>query len=264
VLVTHCVFENSYPAGQAGYADVVKTTNQSGGMTWAITQNVTYRQNVYLNVRGGVSIAGSPEANLTDSATNRIDYHQNVFVGNRRGGTVSSTSTPFFLASGAGAGRQLRDVRLCQNTAVGEFRTAVFFSGQDTGGLVIADNVLQYGTPDSGLVGFNGINGDGSQTPSSTNQGEPLFGDYTTTSISSGAPSSLTGNVLYAGYALTTTIVNAFPSNTLLSETSESGVIADWDAADPLSGNFALIHASTDGKGAPWERMADAIFNAFE
>ena len=252
ILVEQSVFENAYPAGQNGYADVVKAVNQNGGMTWVATHDITYRQNLYLNVFAGVTLAGAPESATVAKATGRIDYHQNVFVGKWDGVTSEANRTVVLLANhGTTTAKQLRDIRFMQNTSLGEFQKVILFAGAtDAKDVVFTKNVFQLG---GNAATFRGVNGDGSQQPSGVNQGEPLFADYTT------GTSSITGNVLYANTAMTQSTLNAFSNNTMLPNTAESAMIVSWNAGDPMAGDFAIIHASASTQGAPWNRMSQVL-----
>jgi plastocyanin len=59
VLVEGNIFENNWLDGQSGVAIVLKSENQSGGCTWCITADYTFRYNKIVNAPGGFVIASS-------------------------------------------------------------------------------------------------------------------------------------------------------------------------------------------------------------
>ena len=59
VLVEGNVLESVWPAGQNGFAILVKSVNQDGRCTWCVVRHVTIRNNVVRDAAGGVNLAGA-------------------------------------------------------------------------------------------------------------------------------------------------------------------------------------------------------------
>jgi hypothetical protein len=59
VLVEGNVLESVWPAGQNGFAIVIKSVNQTGRCTWCVVRHVTFRNNVVRDAAGGIAMAGT-------------------------------------------------------------------------------------------------------------------------------------------------------------------------------------------------------------
>lgn len=246
VLRMHNVFENMFPGGQNGFIDVIKVSDQDGGCPWVFTRNITSRQNLYVNTFAGLWLAGNTWLHPTVDGTSRIDFHQNVFVGDNYG-VANVNNTPFYLG-----GYGLRDVRLRQNTIVGEF--SKFLAQAGSGETIrIEDNVAYFGDGDSSTISGNGITGDGTIEPAGTNQGEPRFHDHNPAADGN----MLRNNVFYWTYAVHGAVLAALPNNTKLQSVAHSDIVDGWTTtfADRPAASYNVIHASATTKGAPWDRM---------
>jgi Big-like domain-containing protein len=80
VLIDGNIFENSWPAAQAGFAFVLWSVNQGGTCTWCVTEHVTVQNNIIRNVASGFQLTarwtGQPAL-----AMNHIAIRNNVIMG---------------------------------------------------------------------------------------------------------------------------------------------------------------------------------------
>jgi uncharacterized protein YjdB len=155
VLVEGNVFENSWFAGQVGFAVLFKGVNQAGGCPWCTTSDVTFRSNIVRNAAAGINIAAHPEQYPAVSAA-RFNITQNLFenVGSNNG---TSNGRMFLLLGG------LNDVVITNNTAIhnafsGTGQFIYMDLGSDAAGknLTVRDNVATWGGPWGAVMG-NGV-----------------------------------------------------------------------------------------------------------
>jgi uncharacterized protein YjdB len=84
VLIEGNVMENSWPAGQAGYAFVLWSVNQQMTCTWCVTEHVNVQNNVIRNVAGGFNLAATGSNGLAAYAAvpmNHLTIRNNVVIG---------------------------------------------------------------------------------------------------------------------------------------------------------------------------------------
>ena len=77
VTVDGNLLENSWAAGQSGYA-IVLTPRNSGSAPWTRVQNVTFTNNIVRHVAGVVNIAGFDDSDPTQR-TEHITFRNNLF-----------------------------------------------------------------------------------------------------------------------------------------------------------------------------------------
>jgi hypothetical protein len=144
VLVEGNIFENSWIAGQTGYAIVLKTVNQNGTAPWDVTQDVTVRYNIIRNVGAGFNIAASPDNTFPDIHARRLTINDNLIYN-------------INIAPNDGDGRaflvlgDLQDVSISHNTVWEPTQSALSFGGSAGFRTTYRDNVSG-----GGLYGFIG------------------------------------------------------------------------------------------------------------
>ena len=79
VLVDGNVFENSWAAGQAGFAVVLTPRNQDGKAPWSVVEDVTFTNNVIRGAGSGISISGQDD-NHPSGQTRRVQIVNNLFT----------------------------------------------------------------------------------------------------------------------------------------------------------------------------------------
>jgi hypothetical protein len=153
VLVEGNILEGNWADAQDGYAILLKSTNQSGGCAWCVTQDVTIRYNRIFNSGAGITVAAQPEPNPAVHAR-RISFYQNVF---------DRLQVPDFLASAGHEGLVLQtggDVAdlviehntfIVTTTSVGAVR---FANWGPLGRFRYANNIVTRGS--TGVMGWNG------------------------------------------------------------------------------------------------------------
>lgn len=108
VLVTHNIFDGSWPDGQSGHAMIFMSSNQGGNCRLCRVTDVTFRRNKIINVGAGPTV--SPHGDLTnglvgvDTLTRRIAFVMNVidvgtYAGDKRGFTILSGVTTTVIDS---------------------------------------------------------------------------------------------------------------------------------------------------------------------
>jgi hypothetical protein len=259
ILYEGNVFENGYPAGQSGYVELTKVTNQDppATMTWATTSNITSRKNLYLGIFAGTSMsANEAQAGSTGAALNRVDIHQCVFVCRDNptdfaGGNRLHNSWLFLGTSGQS--KALNNVRVTNNTFLGKFQKVLLMSTPaQANNIAITKNVGMAGDVDSSGWGVTADSSPSGIDPAGINQGEPRFTDYC-------ASSTLQSNTLAVRFTATGSDRTSWANNTLLENTTESSIIASWNSTTPLSGDFSVTHVSAADRGAPWDRMSATV-----
>jgi trimeric autotransporter adhesin len=94
LLIEGNVFDGSWQDGQAGYALMFKSANQSGRCTWCTSRDITVRHNIVRNAGAGITLAGREGSNpyAVGELLSRVLIEQNivedintgVFVGDAR------------------------------------------------------------------------------------------------------------------------------------------------------------------------------------
>jgi hypothetical protein len=82
VLLEGNVLEGSWADAQAGYAMILKSSNQAGRCTWCSTSDVTIRNNLFRNVGAGINFAGreGTNKNPVDSLLRRVTFEHNIML----------------------------------------------------------------------------------------------------------------------------------------------------------------------------------------
>jgi hypothetical protein len=97
VLVEGNVMENNWVDGQAGYAIVLTVRNQSGGCSWCVVQDVTFRKNIVKSTFSGFNITGY-DSNNPSQITKRMLIEDNLIydlnAAGSRGIQVSTLGIP--------------------------------------------------------------------------------------------------------------------------------------------------------------------------
>ena len=155
VVVDANIFENSWVAGQVGYA-LVLTPRSSGNAPWTRVQDITITNNIVRHVSGVVNIMGYDSSGTT-LRTERITFRNNLFYD--VDATKYGNSTRAFLMGGGAA-----YVTFDRNTLVHTNSTVLVGYGASMPGFVFVYNSMQHQK--------YGINGDGS-TP-----GNPTLTKY--------------------------------------------------------------------------------------
>jgi len=144
VLVEGNVFENNWVDGQAGFAIVLKSTNQEGTAPWSQTADVTFRYNVVRNVSAGVSVDAKPEQ-LPAVPAARIALVHNLF---ERVGDGDYEGGRLWQFSGVDA------LTVSHNTGFGAAFNPVLFHGSPVRRLRMESNV--FGTSPNALASADG------------------------------------------------------------------------------------------------------------
>ncbi|HEV8216454.1 MAG TPA: Ig-like domain-containing protein [Gemmatimonadaceae bacterium] len=80
VLIEGNVLENSWPAGQAGYAFVLWSVNQQGGCTACVTEHVTVQNNIIKNATSGFQLSAHYDQTPA-LPMNHVAIRNNVLIG---------------------------------------------------------------------------------------------------------------------------------------------------------------------------------------
>jgi hypothetical protein len=152
VLIEGNVLEGSWAQAQTGYAVLMKSSNQSGGCTWCVTQDVTFRYNIIHDVGAGFAVAAAPEQIGPAIPATRIAITDNI---------VTNINTPAYPGDGRGilATGNLNDLTIAHNTLVSP--TSVFlYAGVGTDiltRLIVRDNLAGGGTYGYMGDGYGGL-----------------------------------------------------------------------------------------------------------
>lgn len=202
VTVDGNILENSWSAGQAGYAIMLTPRNGNGSAPWTRVQDVTFTNNIVRHVAAVVNISGYDNTDTTQR-TERITFRNNLFhdVDHRTYGTNAKA-----LLLGDGAAYVVFD----RNTIV-HTNTAVLwaYGSRTMPGFVYTNNISLHNT--------YGIMGD------SSSPGTPSITKYFPGGI-------VRCNVLAGGKASLYPTPNGFPS------------VADWNASfvSPAAADYRL------------------------
>lgn len=139
VLIEGNVFENTWAAGQAGYAIVVKSVNQSNTAPWSETSDVTIQKNIIQNAQHGIDISAHPEP-YTVVKGNNIAVLNNLIWKLGTTSALGSGGGIGFLLDGATEGVFIRN-----NTVLGSTAHAVLLYGtkESQSSLQMQDNVFE-------------------------------------------------------------------------------------------------------------------------
>jgi hypothetical protein len=107
VVIEGNLLEHNWLAAQAGYAVLLKSTNQNGDAPWSVVKDVVFRNNVVRHTSAGINIAREGRA----EPTQRITIENNLFY-DVDGETWGGNGT--FLLVGSGS----RDIVVRQNTVL--------------------------------------------------------------------------------------------------------------------------------------------------
>ena len=236
-LIEGNIFENNWQDGQGGSAIVLKSTNQGGGCTWCVTEDVTFRYNLIRNTGAGFALSASPDPNYA-IPMRRITIHDNVVANIDVGPTYNGDGRGFLI------NQNPADVTLMHNTLIAPTNTAVAFGGPIATPpirLAMRDNVMgggQYGVKGPGLTA-------GSPTISTFMLLSAFVGNVVVLSSSAGYPA---GN-FYPTTVAATGFVNVVALDFRLVGTSPLRNTAT-DGRDP-GANIDAITAATAGVIVP-------------
>ena len=149
VLIEGNILENSWTDGQNGLGVGFKSSNQNGGCTWCVTQDVTYRLNILRNVGAAYNLGASPDNAFQTTHARRITIINN-FATNINTSAAFDGDGRAFLMDG-----DLRDIVIAHNTTMTESR-ALVFGGQPSVSFTARDNVfgsVSYAVLGTGLLG---------------------------------------------------------------------------------------------------------------
>ena len=136
VLISGNTFENNWVDAQPGPSILFTVRNQDGRAPWSTVEDVTFRDNIVLNVAGGISILGTDDLQKAQQSR-RIKIENNLFEGVGAPG-LGTNGRLFQILSGAG------DIIIDHNTA---FQSAhiIVADGQPSTGLVYTNNITAPG-----------------------------------------------------------------------------------------------------------------------
>lgn len=145
VLIEQNVFENNWVDGQSGLSILFTPRNQTGGNPWTVVEDITFRNNLILNVAGGFGLIGH-DNNFPSQQTQRIEITGNTILG------LGNPQLGF-------NGRILqllddsKDVIFTNNSIEGLTSAPVVFAGLPTLNLIFTDNIFPRG--EGGVRGDN-------------------------------------------------------------------------------------------------------------
>lgn len=84
VLVHHNIFENNWAGAQVGFAVQLTPRNEGGNATWAVTKDITFTSNRFINAGSGFNISGA-DTNFSSQRTERVLIKNNVIDANAFG-----------------------------------------------------------------------------------------------------------------------------------------------------------------------------------
>lgn len=148
VLVEDNIFEGCWIDGQTGFAIVFKSANQSGGAPWAITSDVTFRNNVVRNAAAGLSLAANP-GNYPAQPAARFLIEENIFEG--IGNYAGTTNGRMIMMLEGLNDVEIRHNTLMHNAVAGQFILMDVPAGGKN--LVVRNNVATWGGPWGAVMG---------------------------------------------------------------------------------------------------------------
>jgi hypothetical protein len=134
-LVEANVFENNWVHAQNGFAFVWVSTNQDGGCTTCVTQDVTFRYNRIRNVAGGFNLSaqgtGSTGATNPSTPMRRVTIAHNVITG------LDGSNGRLYQVIGS-----VGDLTIVNNSGIGVTHSLTFATPENPlSSLVFRDNV---------------------------------------------------------------------------------------------------------------------------
>jgi uncharacterized protein YjdB len=151
MLVEGNVIENVWPDGQAGYALLLKSENQSGSANWSQSTDITVRYNRIRNVANGFNLAANQGSYTTVPAA-RLTIVDNAM--DNLGAPYGGEAIPLQILGA------VADAIVAHNAWSNAGNQAISFDGSATTRLVIHSNVLPNG--------LYGVKGTGTGTGSAT------------------------------------------------------------------------------------------------
>lgn len=139
VLLSANLLEQSWVQAQSGFAVMIKSVNQGGAQSWAVTEDVTLFQNVIRRAAGGVIIAA--QENPDSLKTQRVRLSGNLFY---QLGASWGLGVPLFKLVGG-----VDQVRIEHSTGVAE--GSLLTADGVSQGFLFRDNLVT-----RGLLGFKG------------------------------------------------------------------------------------------------------------
>lgn len=140
-LIDHNTFSTNWADGQSGTAIVFKSANQDGTNPWAVTEHVTFTNNIVRHVGGGISINTEPYSPAVTASHFLIQ--DNVFEDVR--GTTWGGRGQFMILLGP-----IADVTVDRNW-IDTDGSILVADGQPMQGLVFTSNVVRHN--EYGVVG---------------------------------------------------------------------------------------------------------------
>lgn len=195
ILVEGNLFENMWLGDQAGYLLNAKTVNQSGGCTWCIVQDLTFRYNRAKNVENGFTFGGDLSEGAAGLAPTRwLVEHSEVQTANVNGGDGYGA----FNSQGGGGVRLLTHLTFRHNTILGIRADQHHLEWAATDGIIntdvdIKDNIYEGGS--NGLKARTSAEGTASLDARMTN-GTVTFNVWQGRSSSSYGAASGSGNTM--------------------------------------------------------------------
>jgi hypothetical protein len=183
VRVEGNLIENSWAAGQFGYALVLTPRNQNGGAPWVRIRDVVIVNNIVRHASGVIHVVGYDSPNVSQQ-TQRITLQNNLF--DDIDGAKWGDYTKVFLIGDAVA-----SVTIDRNTVIHKNSSVVYAYGAAMQNFVYTNNIAEH--RDYGIMG---------------DSGQP--GQYTIDRFFPG--STITYNVLAGGTASRYPATNAFPT----------------------------------------------------
>ena len=143
VLVESNVFENNWANAQVGFAVVLKSENQEGSCPWCVTEHVTFRYNLMVNVVAGFNLSANSGPGQTVAANN-ILFQDNVVYNAGGDSDFGANNNRMFQLIG-----ELDRVTIRNNTVIvpadGTMTAGMMSAGSKTN-LTVTDNIMGLGT----------------------------------------------------------------------------------------------------------------------
>ena len=219
------IFENSWQAGQFGYALVLTPRNSSGTATWSRVQDIVFTNNIVRHAAGVINIAAYDDTKPSGRTAN-VTLRNNLFEdidSSKWGGSAKV----FLIQNGPS------NIVIDANTIIHNSTSVVYASGSaPASGFVYTNNNSRHGTW--------GIMGGG------TSSGTPTITRYF-------PGANVTCNVLAGGSASKYPVPNAFPTE------------AQWSASftNLAAGDYRVLAGSPVALAACAGRVAGVNFTTF-
>lgn len=212
VTVEQNRFENNWAADPNGFSLLVTPCNQGGKAPWSATQDITIKNNKFLNIGNGISILGADSINPSQR-TSRILIRDNVISVTSLG---SSSGRLFYILNGPS------DITIDHNTGFCSSEFVMSSNASKAEQFVFQNNIVTKGTG-----GFRGTeSGDGKATL------EKHYSNYT-----------FTNNAIIDG------ISGNYPANNFFPNDTVEVLFVNLSGGDyRLSDSSPYYNAGTDGK----------------